>query len=256
MALRPAVRQASKMLGMPTSLRQRQFAMLRARGEVTPVLVLNDAMVILLVAAAASFGAADEAADGAVLLAREAIERQLQVSAHRVDVVEAVAINWPDSSLGCPRLGLRYQPVVVPGHRVVLKLGDHRYVVHVGAGRAVLCGTGSGVRDGERPRSAGATLQRGTASEAAVGLKLAEQARADLAARLGLSRERVTIALYRPTSWPDGGLGCLHPGDVHPPQSTPGFRIQLQAGGRTYEFHSDRSRVLECPPDLTRRDVR
>jgi hypothetical protein len=78
-------------------------------------------------------------------------------------------------------------------------------------------------------------------------LKLAQQARTNLAARLNLPRDGVTIDFYRRASWPDATLGCAYAGDKRDPQPTRGFRIQLTAGGRPYEFHSDLSRVVECP---------
>ena len=200
----------------------------------------------LVASAVLSAANSDESSDRAVRLAREALAEHVGASAAKAEVDEVVAVNWPDSSLGCAEAGLLYTPAVVAGHRVVLKLGGSVYAVHVGGGRAVLCGAGKSV-DHERESEA-ARRPGGDTEEALTGLKLAQQAERDLAARLKLPRDRVTIVFYRPTSWPDAGLGCAAPAATYPPQPTRGFRIQLRAGERAYEFHSDRSRLVECPP--------
>lgn len=46
----------------------------------------------------------------------------LPAAALRVASVQAVV--WPDSSLGCPRSGLAYMQVLVPGHRVRIATPD------------------------------------------------------------------------------------------------------------------------------------
>jgi hypothetical protein len=42
-------------------------------------------------------------------------------------VLVAEFVSWPDSSLGCPRPGELYLPVVTPGYRVVLEAAGTRY---------------------------------------------------------------------------------------------------------------------------------
>jgi len=57
-----------------------------------------------------------------------------------VRVVEVSERTWPDERLGC--LGRRgtLDPVPVPGYRIVLALGDRRYVYHADReGRFVPC---------------------------------------------------------------------------------------------------------------------
>jgi hypothetical protein len=111
--------------------------------------------------------------------------------------------------------------------------------MHVGGGRAIECGTPvrGDARDGKTVRS-----------NAAAGLKLAEQARDALAARLGVARDRIVIDRLRPMTWPDASLGCASASGAAPPapQRTPGYLIELSSAGTTYEYHSDLTRAVAC----------
>jgi hypothetical protein len=225
-------------------------ALRRAKSMDRPASTIRAVCVLIAILYATAVFTAmglDEAADRAVQLARDALAKHSTSAAELVDVV---AVNWPDSSLGCPTPGLVYTPAVVAGHRVRFKLNGTIYAVHVGEGRAVVCGAPGNI---DREPSAVGRSNRDS-GEAIAGLKLAQQAQRNLAAKLGVPADRVAIVFYRPASWPDAGLGCAAPGVSYPPQVTNGFRIQLRASDQTYEFHSDRSsRLIECPPPDKRR---
>ena len=83
-------------------------------------------------------------------------------------------------------------------------------------------------------------------ASAIAGLKLAEQARDELAKKLSVEKGQVTINFFRPATWPDASLGCPAEGQVYPKQPTKGFIIELASGGKTYEYHSDMNRVVPC----------
>lgn len=72
--------------------------------------------------------------------------------------------------------------------------------------------------------------------------RLAEGARADLAARLGLAVEAVTIVGVHAVIWPDGSIGCPRPGMVYTQALVEGALIELQAAGARYSYHSARGR--------------
>ncbi len=93
--------------------------------------------VFLLVAMAA---AADAERDAAVALAKKQLGSALSVSVDAIELDKAEAVDWPDASLGCPEKGMMYAQMLTPGYRVSLKSGGKSYAVHVGAGRAVVCG--------------------------------------------------------------------------------------------------------------------
>ena len=80
-----------------------------------------------------------DAKAAAVTRAREELAKALEVKADALALEKAEAVDWPDASLGCPEPGHMYAQVITPGYRVLLKRGDARHEVHVGAGRAVVC---------------------------------------------------------------------------------------------------------------------
>jgi glyoxylase-like metal-dependent hydrolase (beta-lactamase superfamily II) len=84
---------------------------------------------------------ADSQQDAAVALAKKTLSAKLGVSAGAVQLEKAEAVDWPDASLGCPEKGMMYAQMITPGHKVVLRAGGKSYPVHVGLGRAVVCGT-------------------------------------------------------------------------------------------------------------------
>jgi len=75
----------------------------------------------------------------AVSLARETLARELGVGAGAFVVRTVEAVEWSDTSLGCPEKGMSYAQVIVPGYRVVLEHAGRAHHVHIGGGRAVRC---------------------------------------------------------------------------------------------------------------------
>jgi hypothetical protein len=50
--------------------------------------------------------------------------------------------------------------------------------------------------------------------------------------------------------WPDASLGCPLPGMTYAQVLTPGHRVILATGGRTYEYHTDNhDRIILCTED-------
>lgn len=66
-----------------------------------------------------------------------------------------------------------------------------------------------------------------------------ELARADLARRLGLALEVIQLVSVEAVDWSDTSLGCPQPGLMYAQVITPGFLIELEAMGQTYEYHTD-----------------
>ncbi len=76
---------------------------------------------------------------------------------------------------------------------------------------------------------------------------LLEEARRDTARRAGVAPSAVAVVKVEPVEWRDASLGCPEPGKVYAQVVTPGYRFVLRAGGKSYEYHSDRrSRVVFC----------
>ena len=55
-----------------------------------------------------------------------------RTSADSVQVVSVEAVDWPDSSLGCPKAGMMYAQVITPGYKIVLETGGRTYEFHSG----------------------------------------------------------------------------------------------------------------------------
>jgi hypothetical protein len=66
----------------------------------------------------------------------------------------------------------------------------------------------------------------------------AEFAAQDLAQRLSIPVEEVTVMEVRDVTWPDASIGCPQPGMMYAQVLTEGTLIVLQRGGQTYEYHS------------------
>jgi len=71
--------------------------------------------------------------------AREALANLLGISKEEIEVIKVEEVEWPDTSLGCPEPGRAYLQVIVPGCRVVMRVGDDVYEYHSGGGHGVLC---------------------------------------------------------------------------------------------------------------------
>jgi hypothetical protein len=65
-----------------------------------------------------------------------------------------------------------------------------------------------------------------------------EQAKSDLAGRLGIPVEAVTMVSSEEVTWPDGSIGCPQPGMRYTQVLVNGSRIVLAAGGKQYHYHS------------------
>lgn len=71
--------------------------------------------------------------------AREALADWLRISTGEIEVIKVEQVEWPDTSLGCPEPGMVYAQVIVPGWRVVMRVGGEVYEYHSGDDHTVLC---------------------------------------------------------------------------------------------------------------------
>jgi hypothetical protein len=72
--------------------------------------------------------------------ASEDLAQRLSISLTQVTLVEAKAVVWPDSSMGCPQPGMSYLQVPEDGALIVLEVEGKRYEYHSGGKRGLfLC---------------------------------------------------------------------------------------------------------------------
>jgi len=166
---------------------------------------------------------------------------RLNVADSEIDVTSIKAVQWNDSSLGCPKPGMAYATVITPGYVLILKAGDQEYTYHTGPNRFVLCSQENqveAIETGEQP-----------AHEAELSAEMAalvEQARKDLAERLKAAPEAISLHSMEAVQWRDSSLGCPRPGMNYLTVITPGYRIRLIANGQSYEYHTDKQKAVYC----------
>jgi hypothetical protein len=96
-------------------------------------------------APAPTSGASDPASRPLVDLARQDLAVQLSMKAEDITVTSVEAVEWRDSSLGCPRPGVNYLQVITPGYRITLAAQGRSYEYHTNrTSRVVRCDKPSG----------------------------------------------------------------------------------------------------------------
>lgn len=76
---------------------------------------------------------------------------------------------------------------------------------------------------------------------------LIEKAKADLAQRLSISINEISLEKATSVVWPNASLGCPQKGMVYAEVLTPGYLIILIADNNEYEYHASRgTEVIYC----------
>jgi hypothetical protein len=86
---------------------------------------------------------------------------------------------------------------------------------------------------------------------------------ADAARRAGVSESAVVVRGSEEIQFPDGSLGCPQPGMMYTQMVIPGYRVVVQAGGKTFDYRATRDgepgicvpRVGELVPRPVPRDA-
>jgi len=173
--------------------------------------------------------------DEAVQLAKRTLSAALAVRESEIRLDEAVAVEWPDASLGCPDPDMAYAQVIMPGYRVTLRAGQKRHVVHVAGDRVVVCPANAGEASPKQPEAP---------SEGADSVF--RRARRDLVARLDVPEAEVQTRSVKTTTWPDTSLGCPVAGQTYEQRPTKGYVIELKHRGKIYRYHADTTRFVAC----------
>lgn len=185
--------------------------------------------------------------DAVIVRSREALAKRLGLSPDAIEVVSVTRVEMPIENLGCGPAEAQSEvviPALVVGQEIVLRAGGQEYVFHSDGRRLILC------RAGEETMAEpiGLEGQGETRSERAAGpvAGLVAQAVADLAGRLAIAPDAVQVRAVEAVEWPDASLGCPQPGMMYAQVITPGYRIVLEAAGKTYEYHSSHTYVVYC----------
>ncbi len=182
-------------------------------------------------------------AQAAVDQARAEAAKQLRAQASEFTVVTVEPAQWSDSSLGCRKPNSMYQQVMTNGYVVVLERQGKRHHVNVAGSRAVICEPTTRLSGTVRQPMSARGLERVTTL-----------ARQDLANRLRMDVQQIRVANVEPRQWTDDDMNCSS-GSGSPAAAAPagsasavGYRLALNASGRTYFYHTDLRSVRACPP--------
>jgi hypothetical protein len=177
----------------------------------------------------------DAEAMRAVERARAALAVQLDAAPSDFKVARVERVQWNDSSLGCRQPGSTYLQVISEGHAVVLERAEQAHRVHVSGSIVAICD----------PRTRGGGSRMPTRAQGLIDA--GARARNDLAQRLRLDPKDVRVVKMEPQRWADGNLGCSNARKAEG-GAVSGYKLQLNASGRVYTYHTDLKNVLACPP--------
>ena len=85
---------------------------------------------------------------------------------------------------------------------------------------------------------------------------LLKAVRTDMAERLGVSADDLSVLKSQSITWNDGSLGCGKPGEVYTQATVPGYWILLMHDGREFDYRaSERGHFFLCelPRSIERR---
>jgi hypothetical protein len=63
-------------------------------------------------------------------LAENELSKNLNLSPDEITIVSIEAVDWSDSSLGCPQDGMMYAQVITPGYLIKLQVRNRVYEYH------------------------------------------------------------------------------------------------------------------------------
>ena len=172
----------------------------------------------------------------AIILAKQILSQNLHIKESLLEVGQVRAVQWSDTSLGCPEPGMMYAQVITPGYEVLLTVDEKHYSVHVGEGRAVVCDHSANEED--------SLPQHGHKSSEK--LRLINLARGDLAVHLNIDPALIKLDTIKTKTWSDTSLGCPMPDMVYAQMVTQGYQIELEYNGHRYSYHTDKQKVVLC----------
>ena len=73
-----------------------------------------------------------------VALARADLSARLDADVREIALLSVEAVQWRDTSLGCPQPGMMYAQVITPGYRLVLETAGATYRYHADQDKTVV----------------------------------------------------------------------------------------------------------------------
>jgi len=159
----------------------------------------------------------------AIDLAIGKVNQITPVSKDSLEHLRIRSMQWPDSSLGCPEPGVQYLQRVIPGYLVSFTIDEKMYTVNIGDNSAIICDR---VNDFlEHRKNRGASV-----------IKAHNAARLDLAEKLMVDPEVITVTKIKIVTWPDSNLGCPVTGEQPTQKPVEGLIINMTCRDKEYEY--------------------
>lgn len=136
-----------------------------------------------------------------VRLAREDLAQKQGVAPEAIQLVSVESVEWPDASLGCPQPGMIYAQVITPGFRITLKREGQTYVYHIDREQLVILCREAGENPEaiqKEPVSVTPTLPSPEDPHLSSQVR---QAKEDLARRLSIAVDQITLLEVREVVW-------------------------------------------------------
>ena len=81
---------------------------------------------------------ANSALDALVARAKDDLSVRINTDISRINLITTEAVNWADSSLGCPEPDMMYAQVITPGYLIRLEANDMVFEYHASRGTEVV----------------------------------------------------------------------------------------------------------------------
>jgi hypothetical protein len=169
-------------------------------------------------------------------IAKSTVARTLGISPADVKVVSSDTKDFSDSSLDCPEPGMSYLQVITPGHVIIVEGEGRRFDVRVSGSMGRIC---------HRRKPGAPNTKR---SDTSATSKLIDLARQDLAAKLHIKTDEISVQDVRPFNAEFPLTGCSP--DCADNTDNCGVVISLYADGRNYSYHVNGDQAMPCPAIL------
>ncbi|MBL1275337.1 MAG: hypothetical protein COB30_004565 [Ectothiorhodospiraceae bacterium] len=168
----------------------------------------------------------------AIELAKKTLVTQEKININNIQVESTNAVQWPDSSLGCPKPGMMYGQMITAGYQITLRDSASKtlHTVHTGKDYAVIC-TSSG------------NTQLKTEKNLRFGKRwlLSQKAQKSLAKRLSIPKNAVRIV--GTSTVPANSINCKNNATV---DSQDLQIIKLSFNNTPYRYSVINNEVVFC----------
>ncbi|MCY3989749.1 MAG: hypothetical protein OXF50_00810 [Caldilineaceae bacterium] len=191
--------------------------------------------------------------------AKEDLVQTAGADSDEITLVSTEEVEWGDTSLGCPHPDEMYAQMITPGYFIVLQSGGSTYDYHTGAdpeGPLVQCtedGTPTGAVIAQPQELEEEEEETQMDAEDALP-RLIERATEDIIQATGAASDDITVVSTEEVEWSDTSLGCQEPNKMYAQMITPGYKIVLESGGNTYDYHTaadPEGPLVHCTEDGT-----